>query len=101
MTIYAVLSAALIEGVLLVRTTSLIRSRTMRDESEAGSESISVRGPVAHTGIVGFKPTHGRVPLTGACSSVIDLLTNDLLFSSQRRYCLVQLESPTNCRCRN
>ena len=27
--------------------------------------SISVRGPAAHTGIVGFKPTHGRVPLTG------------------------------------
>jgi len=27
--------------------------------------SISVRGPAGHTGIVGFKPTHGRVPLTG------------------------------------
>ena len=27
--------------------------------------SISVRGPAAHTGIVGFKPTNGRVPLTG------------------------------------
>ena len=27
--------------------------------------SISVRGPAAHTGIVGFKATHGRVPLTG------------------------------------
>ena len=27
--------------------------------------SISVRGPAAHTGIVGFKPTHGRVPMTG------------------------------------
>jgi aspartyl-tRNA(Asn)/glutamyl-tRNA(Gln) amidotransferase subunit A len=26
---------------------------------------ISVRGPAAHTGIVGFKPTHGRLPLTG------------------------------------
>lgn len=27
--------------------------------------SVSVRGPAAHTGIVGFKPTHGRVPMTG------------------------------------
>jgi aspartyl-tRNA(Asn)/glutamyl-tRNA(Gln) amidotransferase subunit A len=27
--------------------------------------SISVRGPAAHTGVVGFKPTHGRVPMTG------------------------------------
>jgi aspartyl-tRNA(Asn)/glutamyl-tRNA(Gln) amidotransferase subunit A len=27
--------------------------------------SISLRGPAAHTGVVGFKPTHGRVPLTG------------------------------------
>jgi len=27
--------------------------------------STSVRSPAAHTGIVGFKPTHGRVPLTG------------------------------------
>jgi aspartyl-tRNA(Asn)/glutamyl-tRNA(Gln) amidotransferase subunit A len=27
--------------------------------------SISVRGPAAHTGIVGLKATHGRVPLTG------------------------------------
>ena len=27
--------------------------------------SISVRGPAGHTGIVGFKPTHGRVPMTG------------------------------------
>jgi aspartyl-tRNA(Asn)/glutamyl-tRNA(Gln) amidotransferase subunit A len=27
--------------------------------------SISVRGPAAHTGIVGFKATHGRVPMTG------------------------------------
>src|SRR6201992_605428 len=27
--------------------------------------SISLRGPAAHTGIVGFKATHGRVPLTG------------------------------------
>src|ERR1700743_3163669 len=27
--------------------------------------SISVRGPAAHTGIVGFKATHGRIPMTG------------------------------------
>ena len=27
--------------------------------------SISVRGPAAHTGIVGFKATHGRMPMTG------------------------------------
>jgi aspartyl-tRNA(Asn)/glutamyl-tRNA(Gln) amidotransferase subunit A len=27
--------------------------------------SISVRGPAAHTGVIGFKATHGRVPLTG------------------------------------
>jgi aspartyl-tRNA(Asn)/glutamyl-tRNA(Gln) amidotransferase subunit A len=27
--------------------------------------SISVRGPTAHTGVIGFKPTHGRVPMTG------------------------------------
>jgi aspartyl-tRNA(Asn)/glutamyl-tRNA(Gln) amidotransferase subunit A len=27
--------------------------------------AISVRGPAAHTGIVGFKATHGRVPMTG------------------------------------
>src|SRR5580698_8975586 len=27
--------------------------------------SISLRGPAGHTGIVGFKPTHGRVPMTG------------------------------------
>jgi aspartyl-tRNA(Asn)/glutamyl-tRNA(Gln) amidotransferase subunit A len=27
--------------------------------------SISLRGPAAHTGVVGFKATHGRVPLTG------------------------------------
>src|SRR5262249_43348276 len=27
--------------------------------------SISIRGPAAHTGIVGFKPTHGRIPTTG------------------------------------
>src|ERR1700753_3918552 len=27
--------------------------------------SISVRGPAAHTGIVGFKATHGRVTMTG------------------------------------
>src|SRR5215813_3996297 len=27
--------------------------------------SISVRGPAAHTGVVGFKATHGRVPMTG------------------------------------
>jgi aspartyl-tRNA(Asn)/glutamyl-tRNA(Gln) amidotransferase subunit A len=27
--------------------------------------AISVRGPAAHTGIVGFKATHGRIPLTG------------------------------------
>lgn len=27
--------------------------------------SISLRGPAAHTGIVGFKATHGRVPMTG------------------------------------
>jgi aspartyl-tRNA(Asn)/glutamyl-tRNA(Gln) amidotransferase subunit A len=27
--------------------------------------SISLRGPAAHTGIVGFKPTHGRMPMTG------------------------------------
>ena len=27
--------------------------------------SISVRGPAAHTGIVGFKATYGRMPMTG------------------------------------
>lgn len=27
--------------------------------------AISLRGPAAHTGIVGFKATHGRVPATG------------------------------------
>src|ERR1700754_1096099 len=27
--------------------------------------SISVRGPAAHTGVVGFKATHGRIPMTG------------------------------------
>src|SRR5262245_1769979 len=27
--------------------------------------SISVRGPAADTGIVAFKPTHGRIPMTG------------------------------------
>src|SRR6201999_2431765 len=27
--------------------------------------SISLRGPAAHTGIVGFKATHGRIPMTG------------------------------------
>jgi aspartyl-tRNA(Asn)/glutamyl-tRNA(Gln) amidotransferase subunit A len=27
--------------------------------------SISLRGPAAHTGVVGFKATHGRVPATG------------------------------------
>src|SRR6201998_3679277 len=27
--------------------------------------AISVRGPAAHTGIVGLKATHGRVPMTG------------------------------------
>src|ERR1700761_5746925 len=31
----------------------------------ASDLSISVRGPAAHTGIIGFKPPHGRVPLTG------------------------------------
>jgi aspartyl-tRNA(Asn)/glutamyl-tRNA(Gln) amidotransferase subunit A len=31
----------------------------------ASDLSISVRGPAAHTGVVGFKPTHGRVPMTG------------------------------------
>lgn len=27
--------------------------------------AISVRGPAAHTGIAGFKATHGRIPLSG------------------------------------
>jgi len=27
--------------------------------------SISLRGPAAHTGIIGFKATHGRLPMTG------------------------------------
>src|SRR5215813_1897302 len=27
--------------------------------------AISLRGPAAHTGIVGFKATHGRMPMTG------------------------------------
>jgi aspartyl-tRNA(Asn)/glutamyl-tRNA(Gln) amidotransferase subunit A len=27
--------------------------------------AISVRGPAAHTGIVGLKATHGRIPMTG------------------------------------
>ena len=27
--------------------------------------AISVRGPAALTGIMGFKPTHGRIPMTG------------------------------------
>jgi aspartyl-tRNA(Asn)/glutamyl-tRNA(Gln) amidotransferase subunit A len=31
----------------------------------ASDLSISVRGPAAHTGVVGFKATHGRVPMTG------------------------------------
>src|SRR5246127_3743626 len=31
----------------------------------ASDVSISARGPAAHTGVVGFKATHGRVPLTG------------------------------------
>ncbi|QJP15461.1 amidase [Starkeya sp. ORNL1] len=27
--------------------------------------AISLRGPAAHTGVVGFKATHGRLPMTG------------------------------------
>ena len=27
--------------------------------------AISLRGPAAHTGVVGFKATHGRIPMTG------------------------------------
>ncbi|MET7551489.1 amidase [Streptomyces sp. NPDC005479] len=31
----------------------------------ASDLSISVRGPVADTGVVSLKPTHGRIPMTG------------------------------------
>jgi aspartyl-tRNA(Asn)/glutamyl-tRNA(Gln) amidotransferase subunit A len=31
----------------------------------ASDLSISVRGPAADTGVVSFKPTHGRIPMTG------------------------------------
>jgi aspartyl-tRNA(Asn)/glutamyl-tRNA(Gln) amidotransferase subunit A len=31
----------------------------------ASDVSISARGPAAHTGVVGLKATHGRVPMTG------------------------------------
>lgn len=27
--------------------------------------AISIRGPAAQTGIIGFTPTHGRIPMTG------------------------------------
>src|SRR6202051_3124888 len=30
--------------------------------------AISVRGPAAHTGIIGLKATHGRIPMTGIWS---------------------------------
>ena len=32
--------------------------------------AISVRGPAAHTGIIGLKATHGRVPMTGIWARV-------------------------------
>jgi aspartyl-tRNA(Asn)/glutamyl-tRNA(Gln) amidotransferase subunit A len=34
--------------------------------------AISVRGPAALTGIVGFKPTHGRIPYTGHWPEVLN-----------------------------
>jgi aspartyl-tRNA(Asn)/glutamyl-tRNA(Gln) amidotransferase subunit A len=47
------------------RFTTARSTRRVVEIPRGSDLSISVRGPAAHTGIVGFKATHGRVPLTG------------------------------------